>query len=64
MEISNILKLLVLKPAEDRFMQQLTTARKLHALVADCPQTQQLVKAVMVEVVEHAHDGHGDEAKN
>jgi|TARA_R100000656_G_scaffold78075_1_gene57495 hypothetical protein len=62
MEISNILKLLVLKPAEDRFMQQLTTARKLHALVSDCPQTQQLVKATMIEIVEHAHDGHDDES--
>ena len=45
-------------------MQQLTTARELHALVADCPQTQQLVKATMIEIVEHAHDGHDDEAKN
>jgi len=63
--IINILKSLIFKPADnagDLFMRQLVSARRLHALVADCLPAQTLVKAAMVEIVEHAHDGHNDAA--
>jgi len=62
--IINILKSLIFKPADnagDLFMRQLVSARRLHALVADCLPAQTLVKAAMVEIVEHA-DGHNDAA--
>lgn len=65
--ITNLIKSLIFKPADnggDLFMRQLVAARRLHALVADCVPARKMVKAAMVQIVEHAHDGHDDEPTN
>ena len=57
--LKSLVRLLFLKPARaDGFMEKLTVARQLHALCADCAETQAYVKQAMVSIIEHTHEGH------